>query len=107
MKQVFECPITKYSLEYLIDDIKKYALLENINTDFIYMKAFVSLVKRSIDNLQEKGIKLIRQFVSFDEWNKFLVNKTSWKIINKDNQVYLLECQIEDFLINFGIGIGV
>ena len=108
-KRRFECTITKYSLEYTVDDIRKCALLENINTDFIYMKALISLIKQSVVTLQEHGIKLIRQFIHCDEWNKYLVNKTSWKIISKDDyhKVYLLECNIEEFLINFGVGLGI
>ena len=74
-KRRFECTITKYSLEYTVDDIRKCALLENINTDFIYMKALISLIKQSVVTLQEHGIKLIRQFIHCDEWNKYLVNK--------------------------------
>lgn len=106
---VFSCTITKYKIEYIIDDNDKTAILNTIICDYQNLKAFFALLRTSIDKLMEKKIMMIRQVVSFDEWNDYLENKTTWKIISVDNvsEIYDIECKIEDFLQNYGIGIGI
>lgn len=105
----FECPITKYSLEYVIDIQNHSALIKNINTDFVHLKAFVSLLRNSIDTLKKNDVKKIRQFVNDNDWKYLSQKNTSWNriLIMKQQDLYLIECPIEDFLENFGIGIGL
>jgi len=106
---VFTCNITKYKIEYIIDDNNKNAILNTIICDYQNLKAFLALLRTSIDKLIEKKIMSIGQTVSFNEWNDYLKNKTTWEIINTDNiaEIYDIECKIEDFLQNYGIGIGI
>jgi len=68
---------------------------------------FFSLLRLSIDSLQKKGILYIRQFVSNDEYESFLKNKTTWHIKNREEETLELICKLEDFLENFGMGIGL
>ena len=106
---VFSCHITNYKIEYIINDSDKVAIINTIICDYKNLKAFFSLLRTSIDKLMKKEIISIRQVVSFDEWNDYLKNNTTWQIINTDNvaEIYDIECKIEDFLQNFGVGIGI
>ena len=108
---VFNCNITKYKIEYIInnDSNNNVAILNTIICDYKNLKAFFALLRTSIDKLTEKKITTIQQTVSFQEWNTYLKNKTTWKIINTDNkiQIYDIECPINDFLQNYGVGIGI
>ena len=73
------------------------------------MKAFLALLRSSIDTLKTKNIKYIMQCVELLEWAEYLDNKTSWQINNKNEleQTVMLKCDIDDFLENFGVGIGL
>jgi hypothetical protein len=66
-------------------------------------------LRNSIDKLTESGVKKIHQTVFISEWHSFLKDKTSWQIIHNDdkNLIMNLECNIEDFLYNYGVGIGI
>jgi len=105
-QKIFKCSITNYYIEYIIIN-DQCALVNTIICDYVNYKAFFALLRNSIDKLKEENIKYIQQFVSEEEWNAFLINKTSWKIINKnkDNDIVLLKCPIDDFLENFDIGV--
>jgi len=106
---VKKCPISKYFIEYIIDDELKIAYLNLIICDYKQIKYLLSLIRISIDELSVNKINKIRQTVTYIEWKKYLQNKTSWKIINDDkiNEIYDIECLTSDFLKNYGIGIGL
>ncbi len=106
---IFECPITKYRIEYIVNDTKRTALFNMAISDYKNMKAFLALIRSSVDQLKNKNIEFIMQCVSIDEWEQYLKDKTSWTIenSNKIQQVYMLKCQIDDFLENYGVGIGL
>jgi len=92
MKQeIFKCPLTNYYIEYIID--AQYALMNTVVTDYVYLNAFFSLLRLSIDSLQKKGILYIRQFVSNDEYESFLKNKTTWHIKNREEETLELICK--------------
>lgn len=105
----YSCPITKYNVEYIVNDISHAALLNGIVCDYKNIKALMLLLRSSIDKLQKQNIIMITQFVAFEEWELYLENKTTWKIVNVDktNNVYTISCPIDDFLMNYGVGIGV
>jgi len=107
--RVYNCPFTKYSIEYIIDTDLNKAILNTILCDYVHIKAFLSLIRISIDKLTIINIKTIGQSVSIEEWELYLKNKTTWKIKNfdKENGIYDIECSIDDFLSNYGIGIGI
>ena len=104
---IFDCKVTNYKIEYLIQDDK--CLMNTIVTDYKHMKPLLSLIRNSIDNLKKMDIKIVVQYVSVEEWDKYLKDKTTWKIVNKDdlNQVVMVECSINDFLENYGKGVGI
>jgi hypothetical protein len=105
---IHSCPITKYSIEYIIHE-QKYAMMGLVVTDYEHIKGFFSLIRNSIDKLKEQGIIKIRQIVSFEDWENYLKNTTTWKIINQnqDQKYYELECEIDEFLYNYGVGMGL
>ena len=108
-QQIFKCQITKYVIEFAIDNEKKNAYLNLMITDYQHLKPLFSLLRTSIDSLTKNGINTISQTVSKEEWELYLENKTTWKIIRYDQyaNIYDLECDIDCFLENFGIGIGL
>ena len=105
----FSCPLTKYSLEYVINTTTRIALLNEINSDYKNIKGLCSLIRTSIDKLQKENIDTIIQFVAFSEWELYLKDKTTWKITHSDisNQVHTISCPANNFLENYGIGIGL
>lgn len=111
MKQqlIFKCKITNYYIEFIVDEEKKEAIVNTIICDYKQIKAWMSLLRTSIEKLKSMKIQTIIQSVSYFDWNNYLKNKTSWKISNDDkiNQVYEISCEINKFLENYGIGIGI
>lgn len=109
-QKVFTCQLTGYYIEYIIDSSKQIALLNTIICDYVHINQFCALLKVSIEKLKEDyNIKEIIQTISSEEWELYLENKTTWKIIEKsyDKSIYDIVCNIDDFLSNFGIGIGL
>ncbi len=105
---VFKCPITKYFIEYIVNTETGIANIGTIGSDFTCVKAFMALLRRSIDDLSQKNVTKVRQCVYRQEWAAFLENKTTWTIISDaHNGVYEIECNIDDFLHNYGVGIGI
>jgi hypothetical protein len=104
---VFECPLTKYKIEYVINE--QIALLNTIVCDYKNFKAFIALLRMSVDKLIKRDIKFMQQTVAFEEWDLYLEDKTTWQIKQTDeqNEIYLIECDMDMFLTNYGIGIGV
>lgn len=105
---VYTCPVTKYMIEFIINNELKTAEFNTIICDYIHMKAWISLLRTSIDKLIGLKITKMRQGVSMEEWTDYLEDKTSWKIINIDkiSGIYYIECPIDDFLENYGKAIG-
>lgn len=101
----FSCPLTGYYIDFEIN--KTNAELLTINCDYNNMKAFLLLIRNSIDGLINLKIEHIIQSVSISEWDSFLKDKTSWIIICETDSIVVLKCKIDDFLTNFGIGIGL
>lgn len=103
----YECPITKYYIEYSIYD--STACFDFIDCDYVNFKAFLNLLRMSIDDLIKKNINKIQQCVEIIEYNELLKGRTSWKIVRKIEQTnsVVLECDISEFMNNYGIGLGV
>lgn len=100
----YRCKLTDSWINYQITN--NTADMKMFDFKFENIKPFFVLVRDSIEELKEKNIKFIRHMVLKDEYDKILKNKTTWKIINYDPiyNAYLLECKIENFLKNFGVG---
>lgn len=107
MQQIFKCPITNYYIEYIVDDENKCALINSIVTDYQHLKPLCALLRLSIDVLKNKHISHIKQNVSKEEYENFLKNKTSWNVSKEYNDSLELECDVNDFLENYGVGIGL
>ena len=106
---IYKCPITKYFIEYIVDTEINCAHISTIFTDYQNIKAFIALLRKSIDQLTQLNISKIRQVVDCTEWKMYLQDKTSWIIINTDfsSNSYDIECNLADFLYNYGVGLGL
>ena len=107
--KIYRCQITGYRLEYIIDT-DSCAETGVAITDYHNMRAFVALLRSSIDQLKNnEGIKYIIQHVHDEEWDNFLKGKTSWTIITTDlkHHIYTIKCDIDDYLENYGVAIGI
>lgn len=106
---IFTCPITKYKIEFIINSTRDTALLNLVVCDYVNMNAFVSLLRSSIIQLMNKNVKTIMQTVTITEWEMLLEGKTTWEQVSVDmeNSICDIRCSIDDFLHNFGIGIGL
>ena len=70
---------------------------------------FFLLLRNFMDILKKKGILKIKQNITKFDWNTIFKNKSSWKILtyDKDNEIYVIKCDIDDCLENIGIGFGL
>lgn len=108
-EQLFvKCDMTNYVLEFILID-NQTAILNTVYSDFSNILAFVNLLRLSYDKLVERKIKYVRQLVTRHDWDSFLKNKTSWKIVKENmiEQTYEIECDIENYLYNLGVGLGL
>ena len=106
LQKIYKCDTSGYFIEFILKD--EYAYINTIICDYIHIKTFFVLLRNSIYDLVKLNIKRIRQTVSDEEWNMYLKNRTSWYIINNgDMNVVDIECSIDDFLQNYGVGIGL
>ncbi len=110
VQHIFKCPITNYYIEYLVDEKNNFALMANIVSDYQHMKPLLMLLRTSIDQLKEKNILKIRQIVLLEEWNEYLEGRTTWSILEKQQfqiATVEIECEIDDFLKNYGAALGL
>ena len=107
--KVYRCKISGYRIEYIINYNDHIAETVFIMCDYQNMKAFLSLLRLSIDKLKEEQVTHIIQNITQDEWETYLKGKTSWNIIETDNKynIHTIKCSIDDYLENYGVGIGL
>lgn len=105
--KIYKCEITgdKNIILYQINNNK--AIMVFIAIDFNEPKFFLQLLRTSITDITKSNVLHIQQYIHVKEWTYFENKRTSWKIINKQTDEYLIECPIEDALENIGIGLGV
>jgi len=111
-KVIFKCDISGYMIEYMVLD--KSAHFNCLNIDISELnstewKLFIQLVRRSINTLKDEGIENIYQSVNLDDWYGFLKNVTNFRIHKEDPKIGICEiyCSTNDFLENFGKGLGL
>ena len=106
--KIFKCELSreKNMVSYKIGSNNK-ATIEFLAIDYKNIKLFFQLLRSSLNEIQENGIKYINQYINIDEWKYFEGKKTSWKISDNNDNEYLIECPIEDALENIGIGFGI
>lgn len=104
---VFKCKISGYFIEYIMND--EIAYINMINCDFTQVKLFMHLIRSSIDELKNKNIKKISQTIDLNEWKENVEDKTTFELVKIDNQNNIcdIQCDIDDFLENFGIVLGL
>ena len=105
--KIYVCKITNYRIEYKLENDNAYMEYTYFG-DMKHPKAFIQLLRSSIDDLKEHNIKYVYQSVTNNDWNLFLKDKTKWTVINEDNVtgINLIKCEIDLFLENMGVGLG-
>ena len=73
-----------------------------IDSNYEYPKALAQLLRKSIDDLKNVGIKIITQTTTKEDWDNYLKDKTSWKIKMSRNDpdincIVIIECDIDNF----------
>lgn len=106
-QKIYKCAITGYFIEFIVKD--ECAYINTIMTDYVNLRAFLILLRNAIDSLIKLNVKTVRQTISQEEWELYLYGKTTWKIIPYTTMMDIneIECDINDFLQNYGIGIGI
>lgn len=111
---IFKCNITDYFIEMIIieeknvnNESEKIGHINLIKSDYKNLKALLNLLRTTIDKLSNLNIKKIRQEVYLNDWKEYLKDKTSFYIKDLKQEIIIIECKTEEFLENFGIGIGV
>jgi|AntRauTorckE6833_2_1112554.scaffolds.fasta_scaffold70126_2 hypothetical protein len=110
MDKIYYCKLSNSKICYTIYDIDELNKIALINFEYINWKEcklFILLLKKSIEELKDLGVIKIRQNVTLNDWSDILNKKTSWIINNTNNDILLIECDLNDFLNNFRIGIGL
>jgi hypothetical protein len=109
------------SIKYFECKLTKCIILTNINNDIAFidfpnfnqtinsdrMKSFFLLLRNTIDSLKELGIKLIRQYITINDWDTIFKDKSSWKLIDQSNEFCIIESNIENAIENISIGFGM
>lgn len=107
----FNCKLSKNCIEYKCYKKEKEAYIEYNNIDPDIYKSYFVILRKSIDNLIEKGYEKIVQTVNEDDWNNYLKNDKRWKIKNiiryTDVNCYVIECSINDALSCISRGLGL
>ena len=95
----------------LVDITQDVADMKLFNIDESNFKLFCKLIVELVDELKLKNIKYMRQMVMLEEYNEFLKNKTTWKIVDKNevstSNIVLIECELDKFINNFAQAHGV
>ena len=71
------------------------------------IKFFFQLLRTSLCDIANDKVKYIQQYIGLSEWEYFKEKRTSWKIVDSNEQDHLIECPLEDAVENIGIGFGV
>lgn len=107
-QKIYTCPITGYKIEYIINDVDHSAVCGVTICDYENMKAFLALLRSSIDQLKmNENVICIIQTVTHDEWMTYLNGKTSWQVIESNDKyhTHTIQCAIDDFLENYGVAL--
>ncbi len=71
-------------------------IIKDIYIDYEYPKLFFLVIKLAVEQLHEKKINKIYQWVSKYDWENILKN-TKWKL-HKEEEDYLIVCDTNEFL---------
>ena len=100
-----KCPLSDNEFDLVIGD--NIAQLTNVQMDFSNIKLFHILLRDSIESLKSDKIELFCKEISKDDWNNYLKDKTTWKIIKEVEDTVYVQCPIDQVLTNFAKGLGI
>jgi hypothetical protein len=106
MSKLFRCKITNYSIKF--DLHPPEAIMGETSCNYVNIKAWLLLLRRTIDSLKSQAITHITQGVTQEDWDLYLKDKTTWTI--KDTgavSAFYITCPIDDFLTNYTIAMGI
>jgi len=96
----YECRTTNNSIKYLINYKTMEASMADIVIKDKYIKAHYVLLRESIDDLTRRGIKYIYQNVTKEDWDNYLKDNTTWKIVKIYPNILTVKCGIDKCLEN-------
>ena len=105
--KTYHCPITDYELYFIIEEQNNLVILENVLCDYQYPRALALLFRSAHDDFQKMKITSVAQIVTVEDYENFLQNKTSWRIVWTKDDLCKIICDLDDFLENFFIGTGI
>lgn len=107
-QKLYTCPITQYSIEYILDNDFKNAYQGTVICDYANYKLFFQLLRRSIEDLKTLKVEFICQTVTKSDWiNEIQPATTTFEITSINDSLYDIKCNIDDFLTNFGRIMGL
>ena len=103
----FQCKLSKNYIEFKCYKNEHEAHMENTYIDAGLYKLYFVLLRKSIDELTNKGYNKIVQLVTTEDWNNYLKKDKRWKIKNKNPPNYIIECNIDHALGCISKGLGL
>jgi hypothetical protein len=101
----YECKLSNNWIRYsIIGKNNDIADMRLFNFNLEKQKLWLKLLRDSIDDLKKNNIKVMRQATTLSDYDE-IKNKTTWKIVEKLDAYdsVLMECDIDDFLKNYGM----
>lgn len=93
-KQLYSDNVSDSFIEMYVDD-NDYAWIISNYIDPENGKMYVLLLKEAITNTINKyKAKKYRQYVQKSDWESFIKYVDGWNIINMENDILLIECDI-------------
>lgn len=73
------------------------------------MKISLGLLNWLIAELKTKNIKKVINYFSKDDWDEYISENTSWKLVDYDEYTHTceVECDIDDVLDNIGSSLNI
>ena len=70
--------------------------MEKYYLDSENVKLFVATIKEAFDKIKKEGCDKFIQYVDKCEWDGFLKTNKKWSILNDENGIMLICCNIDD-----------
>lgn len=101
MNYTKKCNLSDNWIQFEITD--KVADMRLFEVDFANFKLFCKLLSECIDELTSRGVTIIRQMVTYDDYVNIIKSNKNWTMVSDDLMMgtVLIECKIETFISNF------
>ncbi len=106
MEVEFKYKFSNNYLKFKLIESENEIWMEDVNLDYDHPKIFFLLLSNAIDKFIENGYKKFVQTVLKEDWD--IIKDFNWKkrLDDNDKPTIIIECPIEDALINIAKGVG-